>query len=152
MTTPPTLPDHAARLVTLLAEADIAFVVIGGVAAVLHGSSQPTEDLDVCSAMDEANLRRFADALQDQNPRFRYQPGRHMDVTTDLGRVDVHGNVPAVGGFEDVLKGAVVMNVGGRAIKVIGLEALIRSKRASSREKDAIVAHELTSLSSRVER
>ena len=140
------------ELLRRLAEGGIEFVVIGGYAAVLHGSSQSTADLDICTTMDEPNLRKIADALADLNPRFRYQPGRHMDATTDMGRLDVHGSVPAVGGFHEIMRDAVVMDVGGRAIKVIGIEALIRSKRASGREKDARVADELALLSSRGKR
>ena len=139
------------ELLRRLAEAGVDFVVIGGFAAVLHGSAQPTADLDVCASMDEPNLRRIADALADLHPRFRYQPGRHMDAMTDLGRIDVHATVLEVGGFDE-LREAVIIKASGRGIKVIGIEALIRSKRASGRVKDASVADELAALSSRPER
>lgn len=36
------------QLLRALAEHDVAFVIIGGVALVLHGSARVTQDLDIC--------------------------------------------------------------------------------------------------------
>jgi hypothetical protein len=51
------------RLLEVLADAGAEFVVIGGVAMVLRGSSRVTIDIDVCYARNDANLARLAHAL-----------------------------------------------------------------------------------------
>ena len=46
-------------LVGLLAEADVEFVLVGGLAAVIHGSAHVTYDLDVCYGRSPANIERL---------------------------------------------------------------------------------------------
>ncbi|MGQ0655275.1 MAG: nucleotidyltransferase, partial [Betaproteobacteria bacterium] len=77
------------------------FVVVGGVAMVLRGSSRVTVDLDVCYSRDVENLRRLAAALAPYRPRLRGAPpelpfqwdertlasGLNFTLATDLGDV-----------------------------------------------------------------
>jgi hypothetical protein len=107
------------RLLLALTEAGVEFVVIGGVAMVLRGSSRVTMDLDVCYARDRENLRRLASALAPFRPRLRGAPaelpflcdertlasGLNFTLATDLGDVDIMGEVPGVGGFREVEAG-----------------------------------------------
>ena len=58
----------------VLAQYAVDFVVIGGVAATLHGSSHITQDLDVCYSREKANLERLANALNSVNVRLRGVP------------------------------------------------------------------------------
>ena len=60
-------------LLQRLSDAGIEFVVVGGVAAVLHGSSMVTRDLDVCASLTDANIRKLRAALHD------------LHLQTDLG-------------------------------------------------------------------
>ena len=60
-----------AQLLDRLVESRIDFVLIGGYAAVLHGSSQVTQDLDICAVLTEENVGRLRDALRDLDPRHR---------------------------------------------------------------------------------
>jgi hypothetical protein len=62
------------RLLRVLTESGVEFVVIDGVAMVLRGSSRVTIDLDLCYARDRENLRRLADALAPYSPRLRGTP------------------------------------------------------------------------------
>lgn len=55
----------ARTLLSKLHAADVAFVVVGGLAAVAHGSAHVTGDLDVCYDRAPANLERLATALSD---------------------------------------------------------------------------------------
>jgi hypothetical protein len=64
------------NLLQRLSDAGIEFVVVGGVAAVLHGSSLVTRDLDVCAELSSQNLRKLRDALRDLHPVHRIGPPR----------------------------------------------------------------------------
>ena len=59
-------------LLTRLHDAGVEMVIIGGVAAVLHGSTLVTEDLDVCCPMDEKNLSKMLEVLKPLHAKFRY--------------------------------------------------------------------------------
>lgn len=65
-----------------LVEEGVAFVIIGGVAATVHGSSYVTDDLDLCYARDSANLARLASSLAPFIPRLRGAP---VDLALYLG-------------------------------------------------------------------
>ena len=62
------------KLLRLLAEHDIAFIIIGGVAAVIHGSSRLTQDLDIVYQRSPQNLTRLVQALAEQSPYLRGAP------------------------------------------------------------------------------
>jgi len=61
-------------LLTRLANSGLEFVIIGGFAGVLHGSSYVTRDLDICAVLTPANVDRLRDTLRDLNPRHRMTP------------------------------------------------------------------------------
>ena len=58
-------------LLQRLSDAGIEFVVVGGVAAVLHGSSMVTRDLDVCAPLSGTTLEKLREALSDLHPVHR---------------------------------------------------------------------------------
>ena len=62
------------KLLRLLTEHDVAFIIIGGVAAVIHGSSRLTQDLDVVYQRSPQNLTRLVQALAEQAPYLRGAP------------------------------------------------------------------------------
>jgi hypothetical protein len=151
------------RLLLVLTEAGVEFVVIGGVAMVLRGSSRVTIDLDVCYARDRENLRRLASALAPFRPRLRGAPaelpflwdertlasGLNFTLATDLGDVDIMGEVPGVGGFREVEAGASLLDVAGLRVKVMDVGTLERSKRAAGRAKDLLDLAELVEIKRR---
>ena len=148
------------RLLEVLHDGGVEFVVIGGVAMVLRGSSRVTVDLDVCYARDAENLRRLASALAPYHPRLRGAPpelpfvwdertlasGLNFTLTTDLGDLDVFGEVPGLGTFQAVEDTASALDVGGMALRVLGLDGLERSKRAAGRVKDLLDLAELAEI------
>src|SRR6185436_18091427 len=101
----------------LLGQFEIDVVIIGGVAATLHGSEIPTSDLDVCYSRDPQNLERLAKALQSVDARLRNAPrdlpfildaetlrrGLNFTFWTNVGSLDLLGEVKGVGYYEDVL-------------------------------------------------
>jgi hypothetical protein len=58
-------------LIEVLVQHEVRFVVIGGFAAAVHGSPTTTQDLDICHARDDANLRALAAALSQMGARLR---------------------------------------------------------------------------------
>ncbi len=144
-------------LLRRLAAENVDFVLVGGMAAVVHGSASVTEDVDVCIRFDEATLRSVFRALEGLNARERMNPARsplgpdplrfvgyrNLYVTTDDGVIDFLGELTGLGSFERVSAHAVTLRVADFSVKVVGLEDLITSKRTLGRPKDHRVAREL---------
>lgn len=145
-------------LLDRLASAKVDFVVIGGIAANLHGSCYTTTDVDVCIAMTPQNLQRCSDCLQPLNPHFRQHPSRprwvyrlgekwnNVYLSTDLGQLDLLGEVAGIGGYAEVERQTIVIDTGKNHIQVLSPEALVRAKEAAGRPKDLLVAAELRGL------
>jgi hypothetical protein len=148
------------EILLLLAEADIDFVLVGGVAASLHGSSYATFDLDLCYSREQSNLERLAQALNRVHPRLRGAPqglpfawdvqtlrnGLNFTLATDLGDLDLLGELSGVGTYPEVRAASVQVVLFGRSIAVLSLEALIRAKEAAARPKDLLSLPELKAL------
>lgn len=144
-----------------LAFKEVRFVVIGGVAAVLHGSNVITSDLDICYSRDDQNLDRLASVLAELGARLRGAPkdvrflldaktlrrGDHFTFDTNMGPLDILGT-PAgmLGGYEELEKGAVTFDLDGVVVKAASLDDLIRMKRSAGRPKDLMMVEELGAL------
>ena len=144
----------------LLGECSVDCVIVGGVAAAIHGSLLLTNDLDICYARDAANLKRLAEALQSVHARLRNAPqgipfildaetlkrGLNFTFTTDIGDLDLLGEVRGVGHYEEVLAGSVSVELFGYRFAVIDIGKLIAAKRAAGRPKDLIALPELEAI------
>ena len=62
------------QLIERLADANLDFVIVGGFAGMLHGSTLVTRDLDVCAVLSADNVARLRDALRDLQPKHRFTP------------------------------------------------------------------------------
>ncbi|MCC5952236.1 MAG: hypothetical protein JJU45_09095 [Acidimicrobiia bacterium] len=142
------------RLLLTLHRHGVEFILIGGLAAVAHGSPLPTTDVDVTPDRSVENLDRLAAALRELDARIRTaepdgvvfpidgaflaaQP-RMLNLVTNAGDLDLTF-APAgfEGGFEPLFsESEEVELVDGSLTLVAGLEAIIRSKEAADREKD----------------
>lgn len=137
-------------------------MLIGGLAATLHGSPLRTGDADVCPARDAANLERLAGALVALEARIRsvdvpdglafacdarFLAGVEIvNLNTRAGDLDVVMAPPGTAGYEDLERRAVTFDLGGLDIRVAALEDLIRSKEATGRPKDDAALPTLKSL------
>ena len=144
----------------LLIQHQVEFVIVGGVAISAHGSSYLTFDLDVCYARARENLKRLAAALAPYHPRLRDLPadlpfvwdeqtlrqGTNFTLTTDLGNIDLLGELKGLGAYDQARAASVVMNLFGMSCQVLSLDALIINKRAAGRTKDMLVLPELEAL------
>lgn len=147
-------------LVRRLDAAGVEYVVIGGIAAVAHGSPQITRDLDIVYAVDEANLRRLSRALIELNAKLRgvtedvpFVPDaralrqlRVLTLDTDEGRLDIMVQPDGSRGYDQLRAGSIEAIVDGIAIRVAGLDDLIAMKKAAGRPKDRIYVEELEAI------
>ena len=154
-------PQQNERLLRLLTDGGVTFAVIGGVAALLHGASQMTVDLDVAAPFDEDNLSRLRGALAPFSPMHATRPDlsvldepmerllqfRLLLIETSLGRLDVLREVQPLGDFRALR--TVDMEVYGIHAKVLARDDLIRVKRTVARPKDLAVALELEAVRER---
>ena len=132
-------------------------------AAAAHGASVVTEDVDICIRFDLRTLTRLLSALGESHPRQRMQPQhttlsadpaaylgwRNLNLVTDEGQLDILSEITGIGPLEALLPGSLLLDLGGFSCRVMGVEDLIRAKRALGRPKDR-VALELEAVSRKV--
>ncbi len=158
------------RMLSALADAGVRFILIGGMAAVLHGDVGVTVDIDVVPERSEENLERLAEALRDLDARIRTEgepegllfdcsaeffrtlpPDSIVNMTTEAGDLDVTFRPSGTSGFSDLRRDAVEIEAADRLhILVASLEDVIRSKEAASREKDRLALPRLRRLLDRL--
>ncbi len=143
-----------------LVEAEVEFVIVGGVAVAAHGSAYLTQDLDFCYSRTNRNLRRLVVALSGFSPKLRGFPvnlpftfdlamlrnGTNFTFVTEIGDIDMLGEVAGVGNYEIVLMNSEEKQLFGFSVRVITIDALINAKRAAGRTKDLLVLPELEAL------
>ena len=158
-------PDFS-QLIAKLTDSGFEFVMIGGYAAVTHGSSQVTRDLDICAVLTEENVELLRRALAAWNPRHRMTPQRlsflkfpkpgervnNLSLETDVGVVDILTSVLGLGDFARLKSAAEKFEIDGRICWVISLEDLIVAKEAVGRGKDKLTAVELRVIAAKRKR
>jgi len=150
-------------LLTRLLEQGVEFVVVGGYAAIAHGCTVLTQDIEVCLSLDEANLRRLLAATRDLHPVHRMAPARppfdesalstrwkNLYLDTDWGQLAGLGAISGVGGFEEVLASSETVGFGRRDCRILTLDALIRAKEAMGRPKDRETTIQLKAIRDRL--
>ena len=136
----------------VLGDHDVAYVVIGGLAAVLHGSPTRTGDADICADRQPENLRRLAGALRDLEARFRVDAAPRgfefacdehflasmgmVNLITPYGALDISFQPAGTAGYDDLIRNATELEIEGTRVPVASLTDVIRSKEAADRPKD----------------
>ena len=147
-------------LLEALAGSEIEFIVVGGVAATVHGSARLTQDLGVVYARTPDNLQRLVDGIASHKPYVRGAPpdlpfswdvetvtaGVNFTLTTKIGDLDLFGEIAGGGNYEDLFPHTVEITVFGCTIRCLDLPTLIRVKRAAGRPKDLEAVAELEAL------
>jgi len=154
--------QNLSELTRRLIEAQVEFVLIGGFAAVAHGVTLVTRDVDICCRFSEANLMRIQKALEALHPAHRLRPDlpfaltpeqcaglKNLYLKTDLGVVDCLGEVLGVGDFDSVLKHSIQLELPFGNCRILDLEALIRAKEAMNRDHDRITVRQLREIKRR---
>jgi hypothetical protein len=138
------------RLLQLLAYGKVDFILVGGMAATVHGASRLTQDVDVVYDRGRANIERLVAALVPYEPYLRGAPcglpfrwdaatiehGLNFTLTTTLGDLDLLGEITGGGGYDKLLSRSSVIEVFGVTCRCLDLPALIQVKRAAGRPRD----------------
>jgi len=148
------------KQIRLVSEFQIQCVFIGGLAALIHGASIRTRDLDVCYSRDKANLTKVVAALRSVKALLRGAPehipfildeetlarGLNFTFETEIGDFDLFGEVQGVGDFDECFRNSDEIEVFGARHRVLSLDKLIAAKRSAGRPKDLLVLPELKAL------
>ena len=163
-------PFDPAVMLAALHNARVRFVLIGGMAAVLHGDVGVTLDIDIAPANDADNLGCLAAGLRSLDARIRTDdvpeglpvdcsvgflrnlgPDAILNLTTRAGALDVSFTPAGTGGYPDLRRDAIAMDAAeGVTILVASLADVIRSKSAADREKDRRALPRLQELLERI--
>lgn len=141
-------PLDARRIFEALADQEVEYVLIGGMAVQVHGHTRTTQDVDLVPARAPDNLARLAAALESVGARPAGQgeqtaqkplvlpPAGIASLDTDAGGVDVHFSPPGAQPFRALRKRALVVDLNGINIPVASRDDLIAMKRAAGRPID----------------
>jgi hypothetical protein len=149
-----------------LNESGVAYVLIGGMAAKSHGSTVNTEDIDVCIFAANENFKRIVAAFMDVHPRYRMRPDKplltpdhlwlqlglkNLYLKTDIGQLDILGEVPGVGDFNAIKDRTIEVDLGdGLKCRVLDIPTLIEAKRCANRLKDRQTIAQLVVIQKRL--
>lgn len=147
-------------LIGSLATAKVEFVIVGGLAATVHGSVRLTQDIDVVYARSEMNLARLVDSLAPYEPYPRGAPeglpfdwsettlrgGLNFTLTTTAGDINLLGEITGGGRYADLHAHTIEITLFGYQCRCLDLAWLIRTKRAAGRPKDFESIAELEAL------
>ena len=153
----------ALKLRTLLEALErraVDYIVIGGVAGIVHGSASLTFDFDLLYARDDANLERLAEVLAELNVTLRSAPpdlpfqidaktlaaGSNFTFDSDVGPFDILGHADGMRDYETMRAAAVREELWDVPVRVASIDDLIGMKRAAGRPKDKAMAEELIAL------
>ncbi len=147
-------------VIRLFSGAGIECVIVGGLAATIHGSARLTQDVDFVYARTPANIDRLVDALRPHAPYPRGAPpglpfdwsratierGLNFTLTTAIGDIDLLGEITGGGDYEALLPDSEHVDMFGCRCRCLDLPGLIRAKRAAGRPKDLDALAELEAL------
>ena len=147
-------------MLEVLVRHEVDFVVIGGIAAILYGSSQLTTDLDIAFAPDPANLNALGDALVGLEARLRgvrddvpFVPDAStlrrvelLTLDTSRGPLDLLRAPSGAPSYKILRRRAERFEVGSFEVLTASIEDLIAMKRAAARTKDLASAEELEAI------
>lgn len=154
-------PEFRPRsLLERLVGGQVDFVVVGGLAAVVHGSATITRDLDIAYAPDRDNLDRLGAVLVALGARLRgvtddvpFVPDgrtlrrtRVLTLDTPDGRLNLLAQPDGSPVYEVLRQRAVVADLDGIVVPIASLDDLIAMKKAAGRPKDLVAVEELEAI------
>jgi hypothetical protein len=151
------------KLLERLINARLDFVLVGAYAAIIHGATVVTRDVDVCFEFTPENLYRLRDAICDLRPVHRMTPQRlpleltndlvkklrNLYLETDLGSIDCLSEIIAVGNYETVRDRSVTKRFSFGEIRVLDIDSLIATKSHLNRIQDKLVIPQLLAIKER---
>jgi hypothetical protein len=144
----PTGADLSAILEGLI-EADVEFILVGGLAAVVQGAPVTTLDIDIVHNQSSENIARLLaflksiDAVHRRPDNSVVRPKEedisgtgHALFTTRLGPLDVLAVIEEGRAYQDLLEHTVEIEFRGHTVRVLDLKTLVELKRTSRDPKD----------------
>jgi predicted nucleotidyltransferase len=149
-----------AAILRALVDEGVEFILVGGAAAIVHGSARMTQDIDVVYARDDANIINLVRALAPSRPYLRGAPaglpfvwdektvrqGLNFTLQTNIGAIDLFGEIVGGGRYEDLASHTILIQAFGVEFRCLNLDWLIRVKRAAGRPKDLEAVSELQAI------
>jgi len=146
-------------LIDALVAGGVEFIVVGGIAAVLHGAPISTRDLDIVHARDAENVERLLSVLDQLAARVRDLAGRDLRpsksallgtgqslLTTRLGPLDCLGALHDGRDFNALVGHTCELSDDSLTIRVLDLRTLIAVKTEAGRPRDLLVVPLLEAL------
>ena len=147
-------------IIKTLVSAGVRFVVIGGVAATIHGSARFTNDIDLCYDTAADNLEALVKVLRGWHAYLRgverglpfvldvraLRTTPVMTLTTDRGDIDILDRVAGIGNYAKALAASEPVVIGRTTFRALTLPALIAAKKAAGRPRDIEHLIELEAL------
>lgn len=147
-------------LLEVLLNNEIEFILIGGVAGIIHGSARATGDIDVVYHRTKDNIDKIVNALAPYNPYLRGAPeglpfmwdkatlknALNLTLSTTLGDIDFLGEVTGGGSYQNIFPLSEEFIIQDKICRVVKLETLIDLKRAAGRPKDFEAIAELNKI------
>ena len=151
--------QNLSELARRLIASHVEFVLVGGFAAVAHGVTLVTRDVDICIRLEAENFSRIQHAFADLHPVHRSRPDqplvlapgqcaelKNLYLKTDLGIVDCLGEVLGISRFQEALEHSVEVELPCGRCRILGIDALIRAKEAMNRDHDRITVKQLQEI------
>lgn len=147
-------------LLAILSRNRVEFIIIGGVAGAVHGSTRATYVLDIVYRRTPENIQRLVEALTPLAPYLRDAPpnlplvffdvstvtaGLNFMLATNLGACDLFGEVAGGGTYEALRPHAIEVELSGGKYLCADIESLLRKKQATGRPRDFEAAAEAQS-------
>lgn len=148
------------RLLGVLVEHEVDFVVIGGLAALVHGARRMTLDVDLVPRPTTENFERLARALEhldveaaavdgemqhiDPRDAVDLARSRNVSLRTSAGRLDVLNRAKGSPPYDDLVERAVRVELGDVSALVVGRDDLLAMKLASARPRDLLDVADIT--------
>jgi predicted nucleotidyltransferase len=143
-----------------LARTGVDFVIVGGYAGVVYGSTVLTQDIDISCDFSPANLLALQRAISDLHPVHRMTPTRkpleltsenahefeNLYLDTDLGRLDCLSEIRGIGPYEHVKEASQLVEVEGMELRILTIDALIKTKEAMHRPRDRETLRQLKAI------
>jgi hypothetical protein len=163
MSDAPDRPLDLRELFGVLAEHGVDYLVIGGVAAQVHGHRRTTMDLDVTPAPDLENFKRLAAALvaldahpAELGPSAPTPTAEQLRVApivpplaTRHGELHILTEVPGATAYDGMSTRALTTDLDGIAVRIVGVDDLIRMKQTAGRPSDIEDIEALTTVARR---
>lgn len=146
------------EFIELLSSSGVDFIIIGGHAVAFHGHPRYTGDIDLLVRSTPENAERIIASLRafgfgevGLSSQDFIRPGSVVQLGRPPNRIDLLTSVSGVD-FEEAWEGKVAGELDGLEVFFLGLDALLKNKQASGRDKDLSDIRKLQAIARKIER